>query len=202
MIGQSGPVEPGDPAVTSTEALFGQSLHRILGAVQDVLGRASPAGASALIHEVLSARNVYVTGAGRSGMAVESFAMRLMHLGLAAHVAGAATTPSIGPGDLLVACSGSGERPTVLVLAETAKEAGARLTVVTSAGNSPLARLADLVIRLSEGPDGYDTDDTGQFMGTLFEQAAYLFFDGVVLTVQKLAAIDTAQMRQRHTNLE
>jgi 6-phospho-3-hexuloisomerase len=183
-------------------ALFGQSVGRVLAEIEGVLGRTDRAVAAQLITELQAARAVYVAGAGRSGLTVESFAMRLMHLGWTTHVAGDVTTPSIGAGDLLVVCSGSGRRPTVLALARTAKESGARLAAVTAVPDSPLALLADLIIPLPEGRDGYDSPDTEQFMGTLFEQASYLFFDSVVLTIQKLSDIDAAQMRDRHTNLE
>ena len=37
---------------------------------------------------IVSANNVFVTGAGRSGLAAKAFAMRLMHLGLSAYVVG------------------------------------------------------------------------------------------------------------------
>ena len=33
---------------------------------------------------IINANNVFVTGAGRSGLAAKAFAMRLMHLGLRA----------------------------------------------------------------------------------------------------------------------
>ncbi|MEU1390011.1 MULTISPECIES: 6-phospho-3-hexuloisomerase [unclassified Nonomuraea] len=186
----------------STALVFGQSLHRVLKEIETALSRADRTVAADFINELREAKAVYTTGAGRSGLAVASFAMRLVHLGLTAHVAGDATTPSIGPGDLLVACSGSGEKPTVLVLAETAKQTGARVVAVTAAEHSSLAWLADLVVTLPEGRGGYDSCDSEQFMGTLFEQAAYLFFDSVVLTMQKLADIETDEMRDRHTNLE
>ena len=35
---------------------------------------------------IISSKNIFVTGAGRSGLAAKAFAMRLMHLGLSAYV--------------------------------------------------------------------------------------------------------------------
>ena len=39
-------------------------------------------------------------GQGRTGLVMQALAMRLYHLGLDAHVAGAMTTPPVGAGDL------------------------------------------------------------------------------------------------------
>ncbi len=184
------------------ETIFSECLRQVLAEAEGALVRADTDSAAGFIEELLKADGIYVAGAGRSGLAVESFAMRLMHLGMITHVAGDATTPGIGPGDLLVACSGSGRKRTVLVLAETARENGARVAAVTAEAGSPLARMADSVLLLPEGEDGYDSAETGQFMGTLFEQLAYLVFDSIVLAIQEIIDIDGGQMKRRHTNLE
>ncbi|MEW2354086.1 6-phospho-3-hexuloisomerase [Spirillospora sp. NPDC029432] len=184
------------------KTIFEDSLGQVLTETGSALRRTDGDDAVRFIERLRAAGTVYVAGAGRSGLAVQSFAMRLMHLGLPTHVAGDVTTPSIGPGDLMVTCSGSGSKRTVLALARTAKENDAALAVVTADSGSPLARLADLVLLLPEGEDGYNSADTEQFMGTLFEQMSYLFFDSVVLTIQRLIDIDQAEMEERHTNLE
>ena len=59
----------------------------------------------------MGARTVFVAGSGRSGLAMRSFAMRLIHLGLSAHVVGETTTPRITDRDLLLIGSGSGSTP-------------------------------------------------------------------------------------------
>ena len=57
--------------------------------------------------EFLSAINkdgskIVCTGAGRVGLAMRGFAMRLNHLGIDAHVLGETIVPHTGPGDLLI----------------------------------------------------------------------------------------------------
>ncbi len=47
---------------------------------------------------IRSARAVFVIGGGRSGLAIQMAAMRLMHLGLRVHVAGEVTAPASTPG--------------------------------------------------------------------------------------------------------
>ena len=51
---------------------------------------------------------IFLSGAGRSGLMVRAFAMRVMHAGKEVHVLGDVTTPSAKEGDLLIIASGSG----------------------------------------------------------------------------------------------
>jgi 6-phospho-3-hexuloisomerase len=67
---------------------------------------------AAFFHEILHAKRIYVTGAGRSGFIAKAFGMRLMHLEFESYVVGETITPALSGGDTLVAFSGSGERPT------------------------------------------------------------------------------------------
>ncbi|MBQ0976120.1 SIS domain-containing protein [Streptomyces sp. RK31] len=149
-----------------------------------------------------NSRRIFVAGAGRSKLSAEGFAMRLMHLGLCAHVVGDVTTPSIGPDDLLVVCSGSGETPTTVMTAKTAADAGARIAVVTANADSRLARRADLLIHLAEYGQDHELGRSVQFVGTLFEQGALLFFDSLVLAYERLHEVDPREMLALHTNLE
>ena len=71
-------------------------------------------------------------GAGRSGLVAKAFAMRLMHLGFQAFVVGETITPSLSKGDIMVIFSGSGRTKTVADIAETAKEIGAKICLITS----------------------------------------------------------------------
>ena len=80
---------------------------------------------AALAAEIRQARRVFVAGGGRSGLALRMHAMRLMHLGLTAHVVGETTTPAIGSGDLLVVASGSGTTAGAVAAAQTSVSTGA-----------------------------------------------------------------------------
>jgi 6-phospho-3-hexuloisomerase len=64
-----------------------RELDRTLAAV-------SPQEAERLADLVLNARRIFIAGAGRSGLAVRAFAMRLMQMGLAAYVVGETVTPA------------------------------------------------------------------------------------------------------------
>jgi 6-phospho-3-hexuloisomerase len=156
----------------------------------------------ALIEALSQAERVFVAGAGRSKLAVDAFAMRLMHMGFTAHVAADTTSPAIGAADLLIACSGSGETPTVVSLARAASEAGATVATVTGSPESTLESHADVIVNLCEYSENYEPSSSAQFVGTLFEQGAFVFFDCLVLVICRTQGIDPDAMFDRHANLE
>ncbi|MER8268053.1 6-phospho-3-hexuloisomerase [Streptomyces griseus] len=172
-----------------------RELDAVLASVDEVL-------VERFAEEIHRAARIYTLGAGRSGLSVEGFAMRLMHLGYQAHCADEVTAPAVRPEDLVVTCSGSGSTPTVVQLTESARQAGARIVAVTSHPESEAAHLADLVVPLREYSADHEEDRSAQFVGTLFEQGAYLFFDCVVLSLQHTDQVDEEAMFGRHTNLE
>lgn len=88
---------------------------------------------------------------GTSAVAAQDAHYKFLRLGLASHFQGdphlqAMATAALGPGDVALAISQSGATRDTLECAEGAKESGAFLVALTSAGRSPLARLADRVL--------------------------------------------------------
>ncbi|MET8576541.1 6-phospho-3-hexuloisomerase [Streptomyces sp. NPDC005012] len=155
-----------------------------------------------MIDVISQAQRVVVVGAGRSKLSAEGFAMRLTHMGVEAHVFSDVTSPAVTSGDVVVACSGSGGTPTVCELARTARESDAELVAVCANPDSELVRIATLAVLLQErGSDGRP-NTSQQFVGTLFEQAALLLFDTVVLALQQSGVVDDRDMTERHTNME
>jgi 6-phospho-3-hexuloisomerase len=183
------------------------TLTRVRPALEEitaVLEAVDPAAIDRLCHEILAARRIFCYGAGREGLVVRAFCMRLMHLGLAAHVVGEITAPPIGEGDLLVASSGPGSLSTVLALMGVARDAGARTLVVTAVPSGESAARADVVVHLPAQTMAAAAGEAPSVlpMGTAFEIAELLLFDLVALTLRDLTGQDEAQMRARHTNLE
>ncbi|MDO3409330.1 6-phospho-3-hexuloisomerase [Saccharibacillus sp. CPCC 101409] len=162
------------------------------------------AQAEAFADALDGAANVFTAGAGRSGLMAKALAMRLMHSGSAAYVVGETTTPGIGPGDLLVIGSGSGETRTLVPMAEQARSLGADVAVVTLKADSTLAKLASLTVILPGAPKSREQGDyaTIQPMGSLFEQVLLLFGDACVLRLMQRRGLDTNRMYGRHANLE
>lgn len=162
---------------------------------------------------LLDAKRVFVVGAGRSGLVVKSFAMRLMHLGIDIYVIGETITRSIRKEDLLVALSGSGETDLIIESAKIAKKIGARVVAITSYPESSLARLADLIVTL---PGRREIAKTRRFMkrqlageyasltplGTLFEVGAMVFLDGVIASLMTKMGEKEEDLRARHATIE
>ncbi|MGA2848410.1 MAG: hypothetical protein ABSE46_05400 [Terracidiphilus sp.] len=93
-------------AVQTPSHSFDRKL--ILTELERTLAAVSESEIAAAQRMIQAANRLFLMGAGRTGLALKMAAMRLMHLGLIVHVAGEATTPAIGPDDLLLVASGSG----------------------------------------------------------------------------------------------
>jgi len=158
-------------------------------------------------------KKILVVGVGRSGLVGRAFAMRLRHLGANSYVLGETITPSVEEGDLVVAISGSGATQIIVAVAEAAKKMKARVVAVTSYYDSPLARLADLVVyvpgrtKLTSMDDYFARQILGIHeplspLGTLFEDTAMVFLDAVIAELMKRLGKNESEMAKRHANIE
>lgn len=141
-------------------------------------------------------QRTFLTGAGRSGLVARMFGMRLMHAGLTAYVTGETITPAAGHGDLLVAISCTGSTGYTEYLIRRAKEFGAKVVVLTSATDSPLAELADEVVLIPVIAEDIVT------RAAVFEHACSLCLDAVFNVISERLKIDTEAFQSRHANLE
>jgi 6-phospho-3-hexuloisomerase len=170
--------------------LYVQAVARAVGSVPQELQ-------AAFVEAIHGARQIVVAGRGRSGMMAAAFARRLGQMGLSAWGLDDTTVPRLGEHDVLVACTGSGETPTVLSLMDTARKGGATVLCVTRVPADGLDDVADVVIALDAPPGGEVYP-----LGTLFEASLLAFLDQIV--VDLLAALGTteSELGARHTNLE
>ena len=184
-----------------------QQAQAILQELSYSLSRISEEQASQFAEAILRARRVYAVGAGRSLMMLRCFAMRLMQLGFTSYVAGETITPAIGPGDLLVIGSGSGETGTLKIMAQKAKAAGAELALITAHPESTLGKMSNLLVTIAAptvknaGGSDFVTVQPG---ASMFEQTLLLFGDMMVLELQRLQGVQDKNepMNRLHTNLE
>jgi 6-phospho-3-hexuloisomerase len=175
--------------------------------ILDELGRTLAAVSETEIvaaqRKILAAKRVFVTGAGRSGLALKMAAMRLMHLGLDVHVAGEVTAPAIGSEDLLLVASGSGTTAGAVHAAQVALKAGAEVLALTAARESRLGQLAQLVIVI---PAATKQDTSGaasaQYAGALFEQSVLLLTDAMFHAMWHQWGESAEELWKRHANLE
>ncbi len=182
------------------------ALARIADEVRDCLSDIDPAEVEAALGMLNGASRVFVAGAGRSGLAMRAFAMRLMHLGIATYVLGEMVTPSFAAEDVLVIGSGSGRTESLLTAARKAKSLGGRILLFTIDGTSPLAELAETTVRVpAPSPKAQlapGAVSSVQPMGTLFEQSLLLLGDSLILLLMERRGIASDQMFGRHANLE
>jgi 6-phospho-3-hexuloisomerase len=177
---------------------------RALGDLAKVFARLAPGAESALIEAILAARRIAIYGAGREGLQMEGLAMRLFHLGLDVHVVGDMNVPPLGRGDLLLVSSGPGASNIGDALIAVAREAGAKIAVVTAQPDGRTPKRADVVFAI---PAQTMADDRGGEvsvlpMGSLFETAQMVLFEIIVLGLRERRGESAETMRARHTNLE
>ncbi|MCY3556946.1 MAG: 6-phospho-3-hexuloisomerase [Gemmatimonadetes bacterium] len=187
---------------------FDVIAQSILDELRRTLNQISCDEVEALVREVTGARRVFVAGAGRSGLVMRSFAMRLAQLGLPVHVVGETISPPIRPGDLLLIGSGSGVTDRLVHYAGKAAEAGARVAAATAVPDSPTARWAGVVVVIpaptpkSSKETGEQEQRSGQPMGTLFEQSLGVMLDACVMLLMARLDESGQSMFARHANLE
>lgn len=163
---------------------------------------------------IIEADNVFVTGAGRSGLAAKAFAMRLMHLGVSAYVVGETISPAINGNDCIIAISGSGETNTIVSAAKIAKNRGSKVLAVTSYPESTLGKLADTCL-LVKGRTMQEVDDENYMkrqiygnytsltpLGTAFELTTLVFLDAIVSELMEKMHQTESDLKARHTVLE
>lgn len=152
-----------------------QAIDLILAENRQVLQKVDFGAVTKLGEAISQSKRIFVTSEGRSGLVMRMFAMRLMHLGCQDFVVGETITPSIQANDLLIDCSGSGATGNVLSIAEKAQEIGARIVSITTQPDSPLGKIADIVIHLdAAAKQDYSHEHSQQFAGSLFEQSTLL----------------------------
>ena len=155
-----------------------------------------------LLDAIAEANCIQVFGMGRMKAAVRAFVMRLMHMGLDAHVVYDTTCPNLGPGDLLIvncACTTIG-----YTVMNFAHNLGARVVAITANPNSKAAGLCDFTVNLKgqvHGGREYEIPSI-QPMAALFEQAIFLFEDIIIQLLMKKLSITAEEMAKRHTNLD
>jgi len=186
---------------TATE--LRQAIDLILTENQRVLATVECTAVANLTHAVLQAKRVFAAGEGRSGLALQMAAMRLMHLGLEIHIVGEVSAPAIQAGDLLIACSGSGSTGGVVAIAQSARKIGAQVATITTQLDSPLGTLTELVIHIDAATkQDYSHQQSQQFAGSLFEQATLILFDALFHVLSHRLHKTDAVLMARHTNLE
>ena len=190
------------------------AIEAILDNIRDAEEYLNEEDIANFIEIITTADNIFVTGAGRSGLAAKAFAMRLMHLGLSSYVVGETISPAINAGDCILAISGSGETNTIVTAAKISKKRGAKVLALTSYPESSLGQIADGIIHV-KGRTKVEVDDENYLkrqikgnytsltpLGTAFELTSLVFLDGLVSELMEAMGKTEEDLKNRQTVLE
>jgi 6-phospho-3-hexuloisomerase len=180
-----------------------KEIATILQEMNSVLRQVSDDDIDQAVAALQNHGRIFVCGDGRSGLMGKSFAMRLMHLGATIYVVGETITPSMQAGDLLVAVSGSGFTPNVVMPARKARDLRCTVLAVTADQTSELAAAADIVVRVPAATKYRRKEEAGtvQPLGSLFDQCAHILFDAICLRYASAWKVQHEEAFGRHSNL-
>ncbi|MGP8109900.1 MAG: SIS domain-containing protein [Thermoplasmata archaeon] len=164
--------------------------------VTEALERVDAAALSRAVEILSRAPQIFVYGAGRSGIVGRAFAMRLVQTGLRAYVIGESVTPIVRKGDTVFILSGQGESYSSMQTANIVRREGADLIVLTAHATSKLAHAATILLAL-EFPEEPERPRFAP-LGTLFESASLRLTDAIIAELLAAGGESEASMRRRH----
>ncbi len=153
-----------------------------------------------LLENILTSKNVFVTGVGRSGFVAECFAMRLMQSGVSTYFIGDCTTPAITKKDLLIAISGSGKTDITNMIIKKAKQKKAKTTLITN--QQKIKRKEVNIIEINAKDKTKNNQKSIQPLGSLFEQACLLYLDALIVILMSEKKLNENKINKKHANLE
>ena len=175
-----------------------QRLEALLDEMRGVFARMDADAVPRLAGSIIAARRSFLYGAGRTGLVLQAFAMRLAHVGLDAHYVGQLSAPPVASGDLFVVGLAVGTLPTGDALASSARAAGAKIAVISARPQNVLG--ADLVVHV---PAQVMVDPMTSVLplGSPFELALSLLCDLTVVELMLRLGRSNDDLAERHANL-
>lgn len=177
-----------------------QNQRLVVDKISEILDATNKDYADQLVEMLDGAKRIFISGAGRSKLVGNFFAMRLMHGGYDVSVVGEIVTPSIKNGDLLIIISGSGETEQLIAFTKKAKQIGAKIMLISAKSDSTIGDLSDGVFQI--GKSDLYAKVKGMPMGTVFELSTLCFLEALVSHMIWEKGIPEEIMRERHANLE
>ena len=180
---------------------YRQLVKTVVAENAAILNAVDPRQVEALIDEIVRAKSIQIYAMGRMQLSVRAFAMRLKHMGFDTYVVYDTTTPHIGKGDLLIGhCAVTHVELNVI---RCAKQAGARVALLTAHPENEHGRLADLCVLVPGQIFATGNEmPSVQPMASALEQSLFLLVDIVAMMLIERLGVSVAQMQARHTNLE
>lgn len=164
---------------------------------------------------IVKSDKIFVHGAGREGISLRGFAMRLAHLGKPTYWLMDDTTIGMHEGDLLIISDGFGDVGIHRRIEERASKTGAKVAVITGVPEgSNVKNYADFVLFIpatvymgkdhdsKDGAKQQDVVATIQPMGNLYEQHLYLLMDIAAILIKDEMGLTYDDMEANHRNIE
>ena len=155
-----------------------------------------------LLELIHTTNRIFLTGSGRSGLALKAFEMRLSQLGKSVFFIGDTNTPAIDSEDLLIVASSSGETSQLINYADISKNIGSKIWLWSTNSNNTIYEKADYFTLLAGKSKFSNSSLTQQPMGSLFEQSVWIYGDLFVINYRNYYDITESELKQRHANLE
>jgi 6-phospho-3-hexuloisomerase len=179
------------------------TMHEAAAELSAVADTFEEASLTPVVEALVAARRVMLYGCGREGLMMRALAMRLHHLGLEVCMQGDMTAFPLGAGDLFLCAAGPGSLATSSALCRVARDAGARVLVVTAEPGGETSALADELLVIPAQTMARDVGGGSVLpMGSLFEGAMFVVFEVLVLRLRDVLGETPETMRARHTNME
>lgn len=172
------------------------NLEYLMKNCADALSDISEEEKTRLAGLILTSNRIFIFGVGRSGLVGQTFAIRLVQLGFKVYFVGDMTTPILDEDDLLILISNTGKTMSVVKTAEIAKRMGTRVYAITAHKSSNLAKNSDDVLLIKPKNDAEMSQKAP--LGTIFEDAALLFFDTIIPELMKKLNASEEDMRNKH----
>lgn len=175
-------IEPGDTLPVAVRKAFRANVQ----AVSDTLDVLDLDSLKDAVNAVIAARQVYLYGVGTSALAAQDAYYKLLRVGIHANFYAdihmqAMSTALISPDDAVIGFSHSGSTRDVVDIIDLAKARGARVICITNRVRSPLARLADIMLRTASEETPFGSGGMPSIMAQLSVVDA--LFVGVSLAI-------------------
>jgi len=176
----------------------------ILSEIKDTLRRTPVEEIDRLVDALMGAEKVFIFAVGRVFLSLQCLGKRLGHVGIDCQIVGAVNEKPIGPNDLMLIASGSGESKLPAEIARIAKSKGAKLALITSARESTIKSMSEIAVHLPSPTKNDASAGTAsiQSMSTLFDQSLHILSDVVTMAMQDRKGLENAELWKYHANLE
>ena len=155
-------------------------------------------------------RRFFLLASGRSGMILQCFETRLVHLGAEVHfISNSRSIPALRKKDILIVLSGSGTTEIVVALLNSYvnKVKPFSIISITSHPETIIGRVGDITIKLKgrtkkDKHKADDLDDSAVLTpeGTAFEQVAFTYLDAIIAELAIRLGKSDEDMLKEHSD--